>query len=751
MFIRHSVTMFLLCCVGLPPPVLSQPMPPPAPQSGQPEAPWDSSPAPFSLDGRLFDAPGSTVITRPLILPDDSGFRVQAGQTLNIQGPICAPASGTGPAACRADGTPPPTASLLLKLGDGHLALSGANTWRGNTVLLQGSLGLQSSQALGYWGNTLDMASGTRLELADGVTIDQGLRIQTADAMASLIPLDWGVGPLPASGAPAVLRVAAGTATWRGPITALAPLEKDGAGTLRLLGTGYAPNAPLLLREGGLQLGEGGLDAGHLWFGAIHGMPGTTLSGTGLILDVLTAGHVQPGTPQSVGTLLFGNHLRLADTAQTRIRIDAAGRADQLWSLGTTRLGGELLVMPTSGDWTPATRWTIVRADGGLDYTALGTTDPAATTPVGLSSGDGRFSQVRSSVRYLDPVLTYGPTSVTLGLQYNALGLNTADSSWRSALLEDSRFPRESALMHTASGRAWAQTWAVNSERKGNQGLPGDDRDTGGLQIGVSRPLGRDWHWAAFAGVQDSHQRTMGTGTPVYPGADPDGNAGPGGAYRLRDSSVHAGLGLAYTAPGLSVTLGAAQSHHRATISRQADPSEPDLRSRAHATLSQIWAEARLRQPLPLGDWGIVPWARAAWLHLRRPEVQETGGLAAVTLPAQTDQRWLTHLGIQAQRRWPTPHGDAVLGAQIGVRSLWGGQILYSPQAYQADPARGFDAAGLPLSRHVLGLDVGVNAPAARRTRVLLAYTGQYGSGQMQHGVWLGVSIALDGKLDEVK
>lgn len=745
MFIRHSVTMFLLCCVGLPPPVLSQPMPPPAPQSGQPEAPWDSSPAPFSLDGRLFDAPGSTVITRPLILPDDSGFRVQAGQTLNIQGPICAPASGTGPAACRADGTPPPTASLLLKLGDGHLALSGANTWRGNTVLLQGSLGLQSSQALGYWGNTLDMASGTRLELADGVTIDQGLRIQTADAMASLIPLDWGLNPLPASAAPSVLRVVGGTATWRGPITALAPLEKDGAGTLRLLGTGYAPNYPLVLQEGGLQVGEGGLDAGHLWFGAIHGMPGTTLSGTGLILDATVAGQLQPGTLQAVGTLMFGNRLQLTDAAQTRIRIDAAGRADQLWSLGTARLGGELLVMPTPGDWTPATRWTVIRADGGLDYTALGTTDPAATTPVGLSSGDGRFSWVRSSVRYLDPVLSYGPTSVTLGLQYNALGLNTADSSWRSALLEDSRFPRESALMHTASGRAWAQTWAVNSERTGSRRLPADDRDTRGLQIGVSRPLARDWHWAAFAGMQNSRQRTMGPA-----GMEPDGS-GPGGAYRLRDESVHAGLGLAYTAPAVSLTLGTAQSWHRATISRQADSAEPDLRSRARATLSQIWAEARLRQPLPLGDWGIVPRARAGWLHLRRADVQETGGLAVVTLPAQTDRRWLTHLGIQAERRWPTPHGDAVLGAEISAHSLWGGRTLSSQQAYRADPDVLFQTVGLPLSRHVLGLDVGVDAPATRRARIRLAYTGQYGSGQMQHGVWLGVSIALDGKLADMK
>jgi outer membrane autotransporter protein len=143
--------------------------------------------------------------------------------------------------------------------------------------------------------------------------------------------------------------------------------------------------------------------------------------------------------------------------------------------------------------------------------------------------------------------------------------------------------------------------------------------------------------------------------------------------------------------------------------------------------------------PVDLGAWRLTPYAQAAWLRLHRPTVHESGGLAAVALDARTDQRWMGLLGVRIQRAWPTPQGDAQMNLDLGVRRLWGGSTLTSPQTYRADPGRRFEAAGLPLPRHVLCLDLGVQAPIARRIQVMLAYTGQHGGGQMQHGVWLGV------------
>ncbi len=119
------------------------------------------------------------------------------------------------------------------------------------------------------------------------------------------------------------------------------------------------------------------------------------------------------------------------------------------------------------------------------------------------------------------PVLEYGTHAVTLGLRHNAQGLSTADAAWRGALLDDSRFPRESALAHTPSGRAWAQSWAANTERSGAQGLPGDDRDTGGLQIGLSRRVGAypaSGALAVLQGMQETRLSPLGRMRGAQPG-----------------------------------------------------------------------------------------------------------------------------------------------------------------------------------------------------------------------------------------
>src|SRR5690606_28378552 len=320
-----------------------------------------------------------------------------------------------------------------------------------------------------------EMSAGTRLELHPGIRIEQILQVRSA-AGAQTLPVHWGLPPIAGLGTDAVWRVASGEATLAGNIQAEAPIVKDGAGTLRLAGVGFSPGRDLLT------VAQGGLRVDQLWWGPVLTHPGTVLSGAGLVDDARVAGLLHPGAPDSTGTLLIGQRLALLPGARTRIRIGADGLADQIWSFGTARLGGELQIDPAAGAWSPAQRWTIVQADAGLEYGPAGGADPVP--------GDGRYTRVISTLRYLDPVLDYGTTAVTLGLKYNARGLNTADAAWRGALLEDSRFLRESALAHTAGGRTWVQSWAVNTERQGVQGLPGDDRDTGGLQIGVSRRVG---------------------------------------------------------------------------------------------------------------------------------------------------------------------------------------------------------------------------------------------------------------------
>ncbi|CAM3877850.1 autotransporter domain-containing protein [Castellaniella denitrificans] len=697
---RHVRAILALCCLGLPPPGLTQ---------ASTEAPWDDSPAPFVLHGASITVTEDRRVERGLQMEGASGFQVADGRTLWLQGPVLGhPADSLIPVP-------------FWKLGGGHLELAGAGTLTGQIVLAEGSLGLAHDDTLGAPGNSLEMAAGTRLELRPGVRVGQVIQVRSA-ATAQTPPAHWGLAPIAGQSGAAVWRVASGEATLAGSIQADAPIIKDGAGTLRLTGIGFSSGRePLILAQGGLRVDQ-------LWWGPILTQPGTVLSGVGQVDEARVAGLLQPGAPDRTGTLLVGQRLALLPQSQTRIRIDADGQADRIWSFGTARLGGELLVEPVSGAWTPARRWTIVQADGGLEYGADGGGDPVP--------GDGRYVRAVSALRYLDPVLDYSPTTVTLGLRYNARGLNTADAAWRGALLDDSRFPRESALAHTAGGRAWVQTWAANTERSGIHGLPGDDRDTSGLQIGASRPVGGHGALAVYAGVQDMR---LSTGSGTWPPADPSGTDAAGGAYRLRDWSVHLGLGASLARQGWRLTLGAAQSWHRADIRRQADPAESPLRSRPNARLAQAWLHVQPERPVPVGSWQLTPYAQATWLRLHRPAVHESGGLATVALDARTDQRWMGQLGVRIQRVWSTPQGDARMILDLGVRRLWGGSTLSSPQAYRADPGRRFEAEGLPVPRHALHLDLGVQAPIARRVQVTLAYTGQHGGGQMQHGLWLGV------------
>jgi hypothetical protein len=692
------------------------------------QAPWEASPAPFVLHGEQVMVENDLHVAAPVILVDHSALDVAAGRTLTLMSPVdsdvVGPVNPHDPDATRS----------LFKLGGGHLALHADSRRVGGTLLLRGSLGVAADGALGADTNTLTMVAGTRLDLADGVRLAQSLRVRRDDPV-DLLDSGWTLTAAHGD-EPVTWHVAAGEATLAGHIDATAPIVKDGAGTLRL--TEFSQSAsgdPLVVRGGGLRV-DG------LWLrGPIHAEPGTVLSGNGYIHEARVAGHLQPGGPDAVGTLMFDQGLRLAPTAQTRIRIDAAGHADALQTWGAMQLDGALRVEPSPGAWTPQTRWVIAQAEGGFE--------PADALPNG-----SRFASSVSAIRYLDPVLTYEPTRVLLGLRFNPRGLNTVDGAWRSALIEDSRFVRESALAHASSGRVWAQTWAANAERRaadGLAGLPPDDRDTAGLQIGISRRVAAaggfaarcqagsgpydgcspsaNWFLSAFAGIQT---------TDLSSHHDP-----VAARYGARDTAVHIGLGSSHAWRGLSLTVGAAHAWHHARLRRQADPAEADLRTRSHAQLTQIWMDLRPGQPLPMQDWGLTPYGRLAWLRLHRPNVWESGRLAAVSLAPQTDQRWVSHLGVQFQRQWDTAHGPAILNVDAGVQSHWGGRSLGSPQAYRADPGQWFDAASPPLTRHALRLDVGVRAPIARHAQVRLAYTGQYGAQQRQHGVWLGVSIAI--------
>src|SRR5690606_4706908 len=275
-------------------------------------------------------------------------------------------------------------------------------------------------------------------------------------------------------------------------------------------------------------------------------------------------------------------------------------------------------------------------------------------------------------------------------------------ASWRSAMLEDSRYVREAALAQAGTGRAWVRQWMVSAERDarstGAAVTRADARDVVGLLAGVDRSVAADWHLGLFAGAQHVDYSSA-------------GHVRAPGVLALRDASLHLGLGLSRSLAGHRLSLGAAHAWHRGEGRRWTVDGDDTLRATQHARSLQAWAEWRLEVP-PADHWTFTPLARLAWVRLDSRDYVESGGPAALRVQGAVDQRIFAHAALHANRTWAVPHGSAVLRATLGWDGLLGAAELDSVQAFREDAAgRWFAAGGQPLARHALRFDASVDAP----------------------------------------
>lgn len=716
--------------LGVPPPALSAVI----------EAPWDESPAPFLFAGDPLWVDSDRVINRSVEVQRPAGINVDSGQSLRMEGPV----SSHGPAVAG-----------LYKLGAGHMVLSGANTYRGSSALLQGSLALAHSQALGWDYNTLDANTGTRLEYADGIVVAHGLRAQAID-LASAVPPDWWA-PVAPTQDPGALQwvVEQGAATHRGGLFGTTPIVKLGQGTLRFAGMGMSYDGSMTVREGTLRV-DGILG------GSTRVEAGAQLHGVGSLGAAWIGGTVAPAG-EEIGTLFVQGNLDFAPGARTSIQVTADGSGDRLEVGGVASLAGHVSIQALPGAWRSGAQYTLLRAGTGL--------------------AGSRFDSVAGNLPFLSPELSYEPDRVLLTMLRNDTGLDacaaTADArdagrvidrdvqtledriegqncadagralaslahvgavSLRSALIEDTRYVRQAALTHAGSGRVWTQSWAANAARAARRSARGapwvdswaDSRDTSGMLVGIDRAIAPGWHLGGFAGAQHMDFATQ--GSPV----------GTGG-FRARSLSVHAGATLATGSEGWFLALGAAHGLHRSRslrdIGQQIRLGEERLRATQHARSTQAWVEWRAEQPLAQ-RWTLQPWAQLAWVRLDSQSYAEEGGLAALRVHGAVDQRVFSTLGIQATRALSTRHGLARLRTRLGWQSMMGATDLVSTQSFRAGRVgQTFQAGGQPLARHALQLELGVDAPVVPGIRLGLGYTGQIQPGGPQHGVVLSLGI----------
>jgi len=527
------------------------------------------------------------------------------------------------------------------------------------------------------------------------------------------------------------------TATIASAIGGVGGLEKDDLGTLVLTG--------LNTYAGGTTVSAGTLAVnGSLNNSVVTVLSDARLGGNGTIggLVVASGATVAPGN--SIGTLNVAGNVMFAAGSVYEVETSAAGQADRIAATGTATIrGGKVDVLAGSGNYAPATSYSILTADGGVT---------------------GRFESVGSNLAFLTPSLGYGATEITLTLTRNdmsfagigntpnqraagagveSLGLGNAiwdaavqldadtaraafdrlsgeiHASARTALIEDSRFAREAALerMRTPiaqGGAVWGRVFGSwnHIDSDGNAAKLG--RSAGGFFVGVDGQLSEGVRLGVLAGYGHTHfdataRASSGDSDNYHLGAYADGRWGP--------MAVRVGLAHAWHSLDMIRTIVFPGVSDRVTSSYKARTSQ---------------AFAEVGYAVSTGATTFEPFAGLAYVDLRMRGFTEKGGEAALTARSRGIDTVFSTLGVR---------GSAILGrdglkavASLGWRHAFGDVIPRSIMTF-AGGGDAFTVTGVPIARNIAVIDAGLDVPLGDNADFGLSYNGQFGSGLVDNGV----------------
>jgi autotransporter-associated beta strand protein len=277
----------------------------------------------------------------------------------------------------------------LKKFGAGALALTGANTYSGGTLLA---------------GGTLTVVGDGNLGASPGPLIFDGGTLQAAADLATARPITVVTSGGIDNGGNAL--------TLSGTLTGSGNLTLSGSGTDTLAasfdGSTYAGTATLA--AGAMQLVPGSILGGTLSL-----EPGTTLFGVGTVRNLNVGGTVSPGN--SPGTITVGGDYVQTATGNYICQITPTAN-DLIAVAGNATLAGSLTIQPEFAYYNSGSAWTVLTAAGGV----------AGAYP-------GVTSDAKPLNWILAPVYTSNSVVVTLQRQsYSASAQNSRASAVGSSL-----------------------------------------------------------------------------------------------------------------------------------------------------------------------------------------------------------------------------------------------------------------------------------------------------------------------------
>lgn len=653
----------------------------------------------------------------------------------------------------------------LAKLGTGTLVLTGASTYSGPTLLLDGTLRAGSAGSFSSR-SAFMLNAGTQLDLggrdqaigslSGGGAVALGAATLTtgADNQHSVYT-GWiqGTGGLTKTGA-GVFTLGADNSAYRGQITV------SGGGLW--LRDDARLGASVLARTGALLGGTGTLGATTIEAGAVHA-PGNPVGTQTITGDYVNRGTLRAsGAPSAVsrvdvagGVDITGATLELQlspmDAAgwqplngpYTLIAKDSPGPVKgEFTTIRTPLLFLDAPVSTTGGDGNDVTL-ALKRNDRGmasLASTANQASTAAAIDALPQSHEVWRTIALSNSVADLNPALAQlsGDTHASVASALAGAAMAPASLNGLAALRHNLSAPMQpgvptaaadngapppaSALPRSGASPVWIQLGGEWRNLAGDGNAPNLTQRSTSLTIGGDAAVGGGWRMGGAFGYTDARlsaqARQASAKTDSY------------------SATVYGGKAYALGAGALKLMAGGAYSWHVVDSQRQVRYGSLDQRLSANyrGATTQLFTE--VGYALPLSDAaGVEPFIGLAWNQLRMRAFSESGGSAALSSDGQRQRNVSSLAGLRGN--WLVPGSSIALRGMVGWRHVYGDTRPSVALSFDQGPA--FSVAGAPIARDAARVELGADLVQIRNMTAGLSYGGEFGGGNRQHAASLDV------------